>query len=154
VDLVASHRIAAHGSHQQVDQRVALVHPAGHRRAIQLDPVAGIHAALAVQRLMVAVRGDHHVGHQRRPGQATADRPAGSGRLEHSLAAHAGQLRAHMAHDLEAPRHVLQLLGDVTADLAQPASTLAAAAGLALRVVVLGRRLGAVHMRFARQVLR
>ena len=59
-----------------------------------------------------------------------------------------------MAHDLEAPRHVLQLLGDVTADLAQPATTLAAAAGLALRVMVLGRRLGAVHMRFARQVIR
>lgn len=59
-----------------------------------------------------------------------------------------------MAHDLEAPRQVLQLLGDVAAGLAQPATTLAAAAGLALRVMVLGRRLGAVHMRFARQVLR
>jgi hypothetical protein len=58
-----------------------------------------------------------------------------------------------VTHDLEAARHVLQLLGDVAADLAQPAAALAAAAGLTRRVLVRRAGLGPVDVGFARQVL-
>jgi hypothetical protein len=45
------------------------------------------------------------------------------------------------------------LLGDVPADLAQPAAALAAAAGLTRCVLMLSAGIGLVHVGFARQVL-
>ena len=57
-----------------------------------------------------------------------------------------------MADDLEVRRHVLELLGDVRADLAQPAAAGGAAAGAGRRVVVRGRGLGAMHLLLTRQV--
>jgi len=59
-----------------------------------------------------------------------------------------------MTDHLEVRRHVLELLGHVLADLAQTATTGTATTGLASTVVMGGRGLGAVHMRFARQVRR
>lgn len=97
---------------------------------------------------MVAVLGHEHVRQQRRPGQAALDRAAGREGLEDALAAHAGELGPYMADDLEAAGHVLELLGDVLADLAQLAAALAAGAGRPV-----GVPLGVVNPGLAWQVL-
>lgn len=91
--------------------------------------------------------------HQRRPRQPAGNRAAGCRGLEDALAAHTGQLGAHVAHHLEAPGNVLQLLRDVPPNLAQPCATLRTPAGLTCRVAVAIRRLGPVHLRLAWQVL-
>jgi hypothetical protein len=59
-----------------------------------------------------------------------------------------------MADDLEVRRHVFELLGDIGADLAQPATTGAAAAGLAGGVMVRWRCIRAQHLGQAWQVRR
>lgn len=76
------------------------------------------------------------MGQQRRPCQASRDRPARCAGLEDGLALRAGQLGSDRADDLEARRYVLQVLRDVGADAAQPATAGGAAAGLAGGVVV------------------
>ena len=59
-----------------------------------------------------------------------------------------------MADHLEARRHVLELLGDVLADLAQSAAARGATTRLAVRVVVRRSRLGTTNQWFTRQVRR
>ena len=61
---------------------------------------------------------------------------AGVFSLEDALALHARYLRRHVANDFEARGHVLELLGDVCADPAQPAAT-RATAGLPLALLSL-----------------
>ena len=85
-------------------------------------------------------------------GDATRDRPAWCCCLEDRLARHAGELRAHMADDLEVRRHVLELFRDILADEAKTATARRAAARLAVRVMVVGARLGPVDLRLTRQV--
>jgi hypothetical protein len=131
-----------------------LRHPAGQRAAVQLHPVAGVDAALAVQRDMVTELAHHHVRQQRRAGQAARDGAAGRKGLEDGLALGAGQLRAHRADDLEATRHVLQMVRHVRAQAAQAAAAGRAATGLAVCVLVRCRGLGTDHLLLARQVLR
>ena len=70
----------------------------------------------------------------------------GAGAWKIACAAHAGELGPHMADDLEARRHVVQLLGDVLADLAQLAAAGGAGAGWPARRAA-RRRLGAMHLR-------
>lgn len=116
VDLVGCQRVASDGLDQRVDEFVALGHPARQRRAVQFHARASEDAAQAVQGLVVAVLGDHHVRHQRCARQSSGNGPARRGSLEDALAADAGELGADVAHDLEAAGHVLQLLRDVAAD--------------------------------------
>jgi hypothetical protein len=129
----------------QFDQRSqrcgASADPVGHRRDVEVDALAGNAFALAIERLMMAVFGieDHRQ-------QAGAGPPAGDGmkrcrRLGDLLTAAAGELLAHGLHDFPLPRHHLQRLGHVLAELGEPAA--AARAGGRYRD----------HDAFARQVL-
>lgn len=65
------------------------------------------------------------------PGHAARDRAAWRRRLENRLVGQACQLGPRLADALEVRRHLLELLGDVQADLAQPSTTSRAATGLA-----------------------
>jgi hypothetical protein len=150
--LLRGQHIAPECADQRVQQVMHLCHPAGHRGAIQLHPVAPVDAALPVQRQVVAVLGDHDVRQQSGACGAAADRAARRRRLPDRLALRACQLRAHGADHLEARRHVLQVFRDVLADAPQAAAARAAAARSALRVVVGRRGVGAVFLRLARQV--
>jgi hypothetical protein len=49
--------------------------PVGQGRAVDLDAVAGPDLRLAVERQVVGVLGDQHVGHQRLGRQAVLDQP-------------------------------------------------------------------------------
>ena len=63
--LAAALRVATERRRKRVDQLVALVHPADHRRALDVHAIARVDAVLAVQRQVVAVLGHHHVRQQR-----------------------------------------------------------------------------------------
>jgi hypothetical protein len=96
--------------------------PIGHGRDVEIDALAGKALALAVERLMMAVFGveDHCQ-------QAGAGAAAGNGvercrRLGDLFAAAAGELLAHRLHHLPLPRHHLQGLGDVLAELGELAA--------------------------------
>ena len=76
---------------------------------------------------MICELRNQHVGQQPRSGKATLDRTGWRGRFNHALTAAAGELRPHVANDLEAIGDVLQLLGDIFAELAQLAAAVGAA---------------------------
>ncbi len=109
-------------------QLAARGHPVGQRRARQLHAMAGIDGALAIQRLMIAVLGDHHLGQQPGASQAAGDGPRRRRHLHDRLAPSASQLGAHHAYNFEAGRHVFQSLADV---LAQPLKLAAASRAVA-----------------------
>ena len=131
------------GIEQRPQQRRRLADPVGQGRALQVDARAGVDPALPIQRQVVGVFGDQNVGEQARRGAAAADRQAWCRGLGHGLAAAAGELRPHVADDAKRPRHVVQHLGHVLAQVAE-----SAAAGSA------GLRLGTVPHHLARQRLR
>ena len=92
-------------------------HPVAGRLAGQLHPVAAEDPFLAVQRQVVGVLADGHLGQQPRPGQPLLDRlgePLGDDDVR--LAALAGVLGPHVLEDDQAGRHVLELLADLLAD--------------------------------------
>jgi len=91
---------------------------------------------------MVGILGDQHMREQTRSRQSAIDRPRWCGCLHDAVASIAAQLRTHMPDDLEAGPHVLQHLGDVFAELAEPATAVGAS-------VVLWH----VRMNFAREML-
>ena len=100
----------------------------------------------SIQRGVIAVLGHQHLRQQPRAGQAALNRPAGRVGLEDALAAHARQLGTHVADDLEAGRHVLELLGHVFVERTQLAAAFTALARPRSQAV------GVMHPGLARQV--
>ena len=96
--------------------------PVGQRRDIEIDALAGIGRALAVERQMQAVLGEQHMGEQPWPGAPARDRMRGRRRLGDRLAGPAGELLPHVLDHLPLARHQLQRLGHVLAELAQDAA--------------------------------
>ena len=117
---------------------------AGQSGALQLDALAGVDLALAVQRKVIGVLAHRDMRQQAGASRATRDGPAWRGGLNDGLALRADVLRLHMTNHHEARRHDLQHLGHVLAEQAQ--HTVAALAGISLGIGWL------VHPRLARQV--
>ena len=134
--------MALHGIGQGLQQRRRLADPAGERRAVEIDPLAGEDPGLAVERQVITVLRDQHMRQKAGTGAAALDRPRRQRRLVEALAAAAGQARAYDAHHHETAGDVLQLLRDI---LAQPLETTAAGG------TPLARR---QHRLFARQMAR
>jgi len=111
---------------QRPQQRSAAAHLIGERRQAQLDALAGVALRLAVERLMLAVLLEQDHRQQRRPGKAARQHVERRGHLRDLLAVPAGELLAHVLHHLPLPRHHVQCLGDILAELGEP---LRAAAG-------------------------
>ena len=101
----------------------------GHGRQRQLDPLARILLALAIERLMVGVLRDQHHRQQARSSEAARDRMEGRRRLGDRLARPAAELLAHKFGHQPLPRHHIERLGDVFADLRQLAAAAARTAG-------------------------
>ena len=137
------------GVGQRLQQRGGLADPVGQRGAVQIEAFAVEDLALPVERQVIGVLADQHMGEQARAGTATFDRARWQRRLREAVAAGAGHPRAHdPVHD-EAAGDVFQLLGHILADPAQ----LAAAIG-ALRVAGNQFRLDARNMVRDRPALR
>ena len=117
--------------------------PVGERRTVEGDPLPGVDLRLAVERQMVGVFGDEHMGDRRLGRQAALDQSRRSRRLHHgALAGPAGVFGTARHQHAELRRHDIEPLGDIFADPVQPA--LAAGAGL---VVDVDDRLDARQMR-------
>ena len=92
---------------------------------------------------MVAELRDDHMGQQTRSGKAALDRPRWRRCFNHAIAACAGELRPHMADDLEAVGDVLELFRDIVTEVPQLAA--------AIRTAIAVR---SVRDHFAREMLR
>ena len=92
---------------------------------------------------MIAELRDDHVREQTRASEASLDGTRGGRCLDHAVAASAGELRLHMPNDPEALRNVLELFGDVFAELTQLAA--------GVRTAVAARSVGSY---FTQEVLR
>ncbi len=101
----------------------------GHGRHRKLDALARKLLALPVQRLMIGVFVDQDHRQQTRPRVAPGDRVERSRRLADLLAGPAAELLAHMLGDEQLPRHHVERLGDVLADLGELVAAAARAAG-------------------------
>ena len=88
-----------------------------HGRERELDPLALVLLALAVERLMVRVFADQDHRQQARPGKAPRDRMERRRRLRDGLARPAAELLSHVLGHEPLPRHHIERLGDVLADL-------------------------------------
>lgn len=62
VNLVAANHVAANGSRQGCEQPCGLAHPIGERGPLELNAGTPVDALLAIQRAVVGVLGDHHLG--------------------------------------------------------------------------------------------
>ncbi len=107
--------------------------PVGERRAIERDPLPGVDLRLTIERQVIGVFGDEHMGDRRLGRQAALDQPRRGRRLHDDVLAGAAGVfgTAHHQH-AELRRHDVEPLGDVLADPVQHA--LAAGAGLVLDI--------------------
>jgi len=80
---------------------------------------------LAVERQVVRVLGDQHMGEQARRGQALVDDLRRHRCLGQRAAVRAGPLASHMALQREAAGRVVQLLADVLSNACHPAAAMA-----------------------------
>ena len=84
----------ADGVGQRLQQRGGLADPVGERGAVEVEPVALEDLALAIERQVVGVLADQHMGEQARARAAALDGARRQRRLDEALAAGAGQPRA------------------------------------------------------------
>jgi hypothetical protein len=107
--------------------------PVGERRAIELDSLTLVDLRLAIERQVVGVFGDQHMGDRRLGRQAALDQPRRRWGLDHHVLAGAtGVLGPPYDENPELCRDDVELLADVFADPVQFAAT--ARAGPALDV--------------------
>src|ERR1700733_15267650 len=143
VKLASCEHVLLNRVDQGREQLTGSTYPTCQRRALNLNSLASVDLRLAIERQMIAELRDQHVGQQPWSGKTAFDRTRRRRCFNHAVAPVAGELRPHMANDLEAIRDVLQLLGDIFAELAQ----LAAAVGTRVAVK-------SVRHHFAREMFR
>ena len=107
-DRLGRQDMAADGIGQGFQQGRALADPVGQCRAIQIEAFAAEDLALAIQRKMISVFADQHMGQQARTWAAALDGARRKRRLDEAFAAGAGQpVPDDPVHD-EAAGHVFQ----------------------------------------------
>ena len=109
----------------------ATAHLISKRRHAQVHAFASIALGLAIERLMLPVLLEHDHGEQARPCKAARQNVEGGWWLRYLLAIPAGELLAHVLHDLPLSRYDFQCFGDVLAKLVQFGRTAARAGGRA-----------------------
>ena len=103
------------GYRPQVER--SLADPAGQRRAVQFETGTRIDLSLAIQRTMLGVFGDQHMGDGAFGRQRALDQPSRRRRLGHAfLAPAAGVFRAHRDDHPQLRRHDVEPLGAIFAD--------------------------------------
>ena len=107
---------------QRLQQGRCAPDPVAERRAVQINPFAGVYLGLPLKRQVIAVFANQHVRHEARPGSPALDQARWQWGLGESFTASAGHARADEAAHDEVTRDVIQLLGDILANLAQGAA--------------------------------
>ncbi|EDP61133.1 hypothetical protein BAL199_26911 [alpha proteobacterium BAL199] len=91
--------------------------PVGQRRAVEGDPLAGVDLRLAIERRVVGILRDQHMGDHGLGRQPAGDQPLRCGRLDHALGtAAAGIFRSAGDDHPELRRDDVEPLADVLAD--------------------------------------
>jgi hypothetical protein len=85
---------------QWFEQLAGRSDPTCHRGAVKIDALASVDLCLAIQRAVIGIFCNEHMGQQSRSGEATLDHSRWSRRLDNALARGAGKLRLHMANHL------------------------------------------------------
>ncbi len=145
-DRLAALNMAPDHISQWFQQCRRFADPVGQGRAVEINAVAIEYPGLAIEREVIGILRDQHMGQQARAGTTPLDRARGQWCLADRLAtraSHAGPDKA--VHD-EPARDVFQLFGDIFAEFLQNLAALAA--GLAGRQHLLVAR-QAVRQRFA-----
>ena len=104
--------------HERAKQIACAAHPTGQGGARYLNSLSGVDLRLPVQRQMVAELRDDHMGKQAWARKSALDRARRSWCLDDAIATGAGELRPHVADDLEAVGDVLELFRDILSELA------------------------------------
>jgi len=115
--LRRAEQVLADQAPQRLELGRRVPHPAGERRAVDGDPLAGQHLCLAIERRVVGILRHQHVRHHPLGGQAALDQPDRRRRLRHrARAGSAAVFRAAGDDDLVACRDHVEALGPVLAD--------------------------------------
>lgn len=145
VQARATEDVALQRLTERGEQRARRPHPVGERGALDVNALAGVDLGLAVERQVIAVLRDEHLGEQPRAGKPAGDGPLRGRRLHHRRAGAAALLRAHVADHPEGGRHVLEHLRDVLAEGDQHSAAARAGAGASWRWVSRGRCAGSAR---------
>ena len=118
--------MAPDGLGQRFQQGGGLPDPVGQRGTVEAESFTVKDLALAIERQMVGILADQHMGQQTRPRAATLDGPRRQRGLNEALAAGASQPGPDDAVHDEAPRHILQIFSNILPDPAQAAAAICA----------------------------
>jgi hypothetical protein len=116
----------ANSFNQRSQQLAGRAHPSGECRAIQVDAFASIDLRLPVERLMIGILRYQYMCEQTRSRKSAVDGARRCRGLHDAIAGIAAQLGPHMTKNLEAGPHVLQHLGHIFAQFAQPSTAVGA----------------------------
>src|SRR5208282_2159188 len=109
VQLAPAKHVLLNRIHKWTEQIARTTYPASQRRAGYINSLAAVNLRLSIQRKMVCELRDDHMGQQTGSGKTAFNRPRWSRGFDNSVAARAGELRPHVANDLEAVGDVLEL---------------------------------------------
>lgn len=124
MDVACSQHVLARLFDQWREQMAGVAHPISECGAIKLDAFARKDLRLPIQREVIGKLRDQHMGQQRRPCDATLNRPRWRRRLNDDIAPGARHLDAHMTNHLVGRGHAFKDLGNIFAQLAQLAAAL------------------------------
>ena len=113
---------------QRLQQCRRFANPVGQRRTIKVNAVSIEYLALPVERTVIGILRDQHMGQQARAGPPTLDRARWQGRLADRFAARASHAGPDKAVHHEPAGNIFQLFGDVLTECFQ--RTAACAAGV------------------------
>ncbi len=141
VDLVGAQDLARHALDKRREQGCAACHPTAQSRSRDIDILAGDDLRLAIQRQVVGVFADQHMGKQPWTGQALIDGLRGQFGGEHRLAVPTSVLGSNESAYEERRRAVVELLGDLLADGMQHTPALIAGVVVDIQALVLARQM-------------
>ena len=113
---VGAHHLGGERINQRRHGRRGRSDPAGQRRGLQVNALAGEDLGLAVERQVVVVLRHDDMGKQSCPGAAAGNRMVGCRRGNYRVAGAAGELLADVPDHLEPTGHIIERFGDILAD--------------------------------------
>jgi hypothetical protein len=119
MNALGAQNIAAKRLNHRVERNHGGTDPISERRLVDVDPLAPVSFALAIERQMQQELGDQHHREQARSCKPTGNRTGWRRRFGDRLAIPARKLLTHMLDDLPAPRFAFQRFRHHLAELAQ-----------------------------------
>ena len=145
--MVRGEHVLAQAFVQCLEPPAGAANPSGKCRAREIDAMTGKDLRLPIERRMIAIFADQHLGEQRRRCQAAGDYPLRSRRLHHSLAGPAGVFGTSGADHAQLRRNPIQHLAHALSDHMQGPATAGASHVIDIEPHMLARQM--IGQRFA-----